>query len=434
LRKSKDGSRMSIPNLEHRLSGLVRWLGVDRSDRAVWTAWYIPGRIELLGKHTDYAGGRSLLAAVDRGICCVGAPRTDGRLSIVDTTRRSSVLLDPNLLEPSINWANYPLTVLRRLNRNFPGMVGGADLVFDSDLPSASGLSSSSALMIAALLTLRDVNHLEATDQWRTSISTVEDLAAYAATIENGSGFRALPGERGVGTMGGSEDHTAILCSRPGQLAQYSFRPTRWERTIAFPGDWVLAIGVSGVRAQKTGNAKDAYNRAATSAAEILARWQHSTGRQDDTLAAAVASSPEAAAHIRRLLHDEPLLVPRFEQFLEESTVLVARAGDQLLASDMAGFGTTVARSQYLAERMLGNQVPETISLAQLARGAGASAASAFGAGFGGSVWALVERSSAADFLNQWQNAYAERHPDAARRATFFLTEPGPAARRLIDA
>jgi galactokinase len=423
---------MSIPDLDHRLSTLVSRLGVERSDRNAWTAWYIPGRIEVLGKHTDYAGGRSLIAAVDRGICCVGAPRTDGRLSIVDTTRGSSVLLAPELPEPSINWANYPLTVLRRLNRNFPGAVGGADLVFDSDLPSASGLSSSSALMIAALLTLRDVNHLHSTEQWTASISTAEDLAAYAATIENGSGFRSLPGERGVGTMGGSEDHTAILCSIAGQLAQYSFRPTRWERAIPFPSDWILAIGVSGVRSQKTGNAKDAYNRAATSAAEILSRWQRSTGRQDDTLAAAVEISPDAGDRIRALLRDEPMLVRRFDQFLEETTVLVGRAGDQLLAGDVTGFGTTVARSQYLAEHMLGNQVPETISLTELARDSGAAAASAFGAGFGGSVWALVERSSASGFLNRWQNAYAERYPDAARRATFFLTDPGPAAKRLI--
>ena len=422
---------MSIPNLEYRLAALVSRLGVERSDRDAWTGWYIPGRIEVLGKHTDYAGGRSLLAAVDRGICCVGASRTDGRLSIVDTTRRSSVLLDPELAEPSINWANYPLTVLRRLHRNFPGSVRGADLVFDSDLPSASGLSSSSALMIASLLTLRDVNHLGVTEQWRANISTAEDLAAYAATIENGSGFRGLPGERGVGTLGGSEDHTAILCSAAGQLAQYSFRPTRWERTIPFPHDWLLAIAVSGVRAQKTGNAKDAYNRAATSVAEILSRWQRSTGRDDDTLARAIESSPDATDRIRRLLQDEPALLRRFDQFVEESTVLVAQAGDQLLSGDLTGFGATVARSQHLAAEKLGNQVPETVSLAELARASGAAAASAFGAGFGGSVWAVVEWSSAAEFLKRWQNAYAARHTNAASRATFFLTAPGRGAWRL---
>ena len=422
---------MSTRGLERRLASLVSRLKAERSAGNGFVAWHVPGRVEILGKHTDYAGGRSLIAAVERGICSVGAPRNDGRLSILDARRQSSVLLDSGQSEPPVNWATYPLTVLRRLNHNFPGAVAGADIVLDSDLPSASGLSSSSALMIAVLVTLRDLNHLAGDGRWIENLTTDEDLAAYAATIENGSGFRGLPGERGVGTMGGSEDHTAILCSSAGQLAQYSFRPTRRERTIPMPQDWLLAIGVSGVRAQKTGNAKEAYNRASARASEVLARWNDATLRDDETLAAALASVPDATDRIRRMLHAEPLLLDRFDQFVEESTSLVPTAGDQLIRGDMKGLGSTVDRSQQLAERLLGNQVPETIGLARLARDLGAAAASAFGAGFGGSVWALVERHAAPAFLNQWQNAYGERHPVAAARASFFLTGAGPAAVRL---
>ena len=66
----------------------------------------------------------------------------------------------------------------------------------------------------------------------------------------------------------------------------------------------------------------------------------------------------------------------------------------------MAAFGDLVDRSQQLAERRLGNQVPETIELARSARELGARAASAFGAGFGGSVWALVSRADAG-FANE---------------------------------
>ena len=61
-------------------------------------------------------------------------------------------------------------------------------------------------------------------------------------------------------------------------------------------------------------------------------------------------------------------------------------------------FGKLVDESQVAAEELLGNQVPETISLAKHARALGAYAASAFGAGFGGSVWALVSRSEAEQF------------------------------------
>jgi galactokinase len=58
-------------------------------------------------------------------------------------------------------------------------------------------------------------------------------------------------------------------------------------------------------------------------------------------------------------------------------------------------------------------------------------AASAFGAGFGGSVWAMVKRLEAQKFLESWQEDYEARFPNPAERAAFFVTAAGPAAMRL---
>jgi galactokinase len=416
-----------------RLSRLLEGLHAVQTERGPADAWYVPGRLEVLGKHTDYAGGRSLICTVERGLCAVSARRSDGLISILDTRRGSSVVFDTLGPQPSVSWSNYPRAVLERLARNFPGAVGGADVLFDSDLPSASGMSSSSALMIAVLLAVVRVSELESSEIWQRNIRSAEDLAAYAATIENGSGFRELPGARGVGTSGGSEDHTAIICSAPDQIRQYSFRPTRAERTIRLRPDWIFAIAASGVRAQKTGNAKDDYNRAAERVARIVEMWRAASGHQDETLADAVASQPGAADRIRALLEADAALRDRFEHFLEESTVLVPAAGDQLERGDGAGLRATVARSQELAERLLCNQVPETIALARVAREHGAIAASAFGAGFGGSVWALVEQPGAQRFLDRWQNAYETAHPASAAHAEFFLSRPGPRAMRVSE-
>ena len=410
---------------------LLATLGRERTDHDEWDAWYVPGRIEVLGKHTDYGGGRSLICAAERGFSVVAAPRRDIRLSITDIGRGVSLQLDPAAPRPDVSWATYPMTVIKRVFHNFPEMTRGLDLVFESDLPSAAGMSSSSALMVAVLLALARVNRLDTTSRWREhGLDARENLAAYAATIENGTTFRGLVGEAGVGTEGGSEDHTAILCSRPGQLGQFSFVPTRHERYIPFPADLTFAIGVSGIAARKTGEARDDYNRASRNAARVLARWRERTGRADNSLAAAIQSSDDAPQQLRSWLADDSTLLDRFEQFLEESTQLVTAAGDQLAARDLDGFGRTVDRSQRLAEERLRNQVPETITLARLARDHGAFAASAFGAGFGGSVWALVSSSDAPVFLDQWQNAYRTAHPAAAPRARFFLTRPGPASRQ----
>ena len=85
-------------------------------------------------------------------------------------------------------------------------------------------------------------------------------------------------------------------------------------------------------------------------------------------------------------------------------------------------------RSQELTDSLLGNQVPETIALARLGRECGAAGASAFGAGFGGSVWALIEEEGAGAFLEAWTDRYEKAFPEAASRARFFTTQAGPAA------
>ena len=112
---------------------------------------------------------------------------------------------------------------------------------------------------------------------------------------------------------------------------------------------------------------------------------------------------------------------------------MLPAAVEALAAGRLTEFGVLVDRSQRAAEDLLGNQVPETIALARLAREGGAHAASAFGAGFGGSVWALVDVSRAEEFAQQWLSAYGRRHPDAAVRATAFVTRPGQGARGIAD-
>jgi galactokinase len=124
----------------------------------------------------------------------------------------------------------------------------------------------------------------------------------------------------------------------------------------------------------------------------------------------------------------------RFDQFVQETYTLIPAAATAFASHDWRTLGEVTARSQHAAETWLGNQVPETIALVSLAREHGAIAASAFGAGFGGSVWALVDAAGAAAFERAWAEAYRERFPEAASRAMFFTTESGPPAAHWADA
>jgi galactokinase len=405
------------------------------ADPAAVRRWFVPGRIEVLGKHTDYAGGRSLLCAVGRGFCVAATPRADARLRVADAARglTAEALVDTRLEPDAAGWTIYLRTVAARVARNFPG-ARGADIALSSDLPRASGMSSSSALVVALFTALSEMNGLPQRPEWTRNIRGPEDLGGYLGGLENGRSFGTLSGDRGVGTFGGSEDQTAILCCRAGEIAQYAFCPVRHERSLPLEADWSFVVASSGVVSDKTGDAREAYNRLSLAAAAILDLWNRSTGRRDETLFSALAEGPSAADRIRSLLRLLPAagfspeaLIRRFDQFVEESLILIPRAGDLLAKGEVGLLGETVDRSQELAERGLGNQVPETIALARSARDLGAVAASAFGGGFGGSVWALVRTDGAEAFRRRWAEKYAAAFPAVTEASRFFVTRPGPA-------
>jgi galactokinase len=395
---------------------------------------FVPGRIEVLGKHTDYAGGRSLLAAVERGFCIVAAAREDDTVRIVDAASgdQSSFQLEPELVPTMGHWSNYPMTVARRVARNFRGPLRGADIALASDLPPAAGMSSSSALMTGIFHVLSHVNGLPQREEFRANIAGPESLAGYLATIENGQNFGSLAGDRGVGTFGGSEDHTAICCCRPGHLHLYAFCPVRREQVIAMPEGYVLAIASSGVLSEKTGEAMAKYNRASRLVWALVDLWRAETGRDERCLADAVRSAedaPERLRHMARRGHagfDGVALQRRLQQFLEENERIIPAAVQALEQRAIDLFGRCVDRSQQMAEQLLENQTPETVHLACSARQCGAEAASAFGAGFGGSVWALVKTGTAQDFLAAWSGCYRQAFPVETQHAAFFLSGAGP--------
>jgi len=403
-------------------------------DLSAARGFWVPGRVEFLGKHTDYAGGRSLLCALERGICIVAIPRTDQRLRILDAPLGDllDAVVDPLVNAPVGHWSTYPLTVARRIARDFGEPLVGADIAFASDLPPASGMSSSSALVVATFLALADVNRLTERDEYRHTLPTLEHLAEYLGAIENGYAYDAFSGDTGVGTFGGSEDHTAILCSRTGQLVQYSFCPVRFERAVPLPADHELVIAYSGVIAEKIGAAREHYNRLSQATQEIAAHWHDATGRDDVTLGDVVTSEPKAAERVLAMIRDSKgELHDRLAQFILETTELIPRAGDALTRGDLRQLGSLVSRSQASAERLLRNQIDETVWLARDARACGAVAASAFGAGFGGAVWALVSSARASAFRATWSDRYTTQFPIAAPHAKFFSTHAGPPATRL---
>ncbi|MEZ5418316.1 MAG: hypothetical protein R2708_13335 [Vicinamibacterales bacterium] len=359
------------------------------------------------------------------------APREDQRLRVVDVANGVSVELDLDDTAPRrTGWASYVQVSQRRLAANFPGVRLGLDLAFASDLPRAAGMSSSSALVTAVTTALMARGDVAARPEWQADIRSPEDHATYLGCIESGAGFRALAGTSGVGTHGGSEDHTAILLSEPDLLGHFRFVPTTRVARVPCPPSWTFVVATSGVHADKAGSVRDRYNRVALGLRALLALWNTGDGPPADSLAAALAG-PGAEARLRRLVATAPpgdwpagMLVDRLDHFLAENAI-VTSAVDACARADAPAVGALAEASQAQAERRLGNQVPETTALAALARECGAHGATSFGAGFGGGVWALVDLADAAAFALEWTRAYHRRCPQATNVAVVPV-RPGP--------
>lgn len=395
---------------------------------------FTPGRIEIFGKHTDYAGGHSLLAAVPRGIALVAERRTDGVVRVGDVFDGQRIEIDPSRPAPPEyrGLKRYIHVVAHRLFLNFPGCELGTNLAFGSDLPRASGMSSSSALTVGVALALIERAQLRDRAEWQAHLTTVEDVAWYLGCVENGLDFPGLPGSAGVGTQGGSEDQTAIVASTTDHVGLYRFVPVTALGATRMPSDWMFVIASSGVQADKAGSVMHLYNRASSGVRALLDIWnRHATHAQ--SLASALRSAPDAEQQLRGWLaptadgaFTAADLDRRLRHFVRES----ARGPQAAIAfaqGDSETLGRLSAESQHDAEHLLGNQIPETVLMATLARERGAFASSSFGAGFGGSVWAAVPAHDAERFGHAWIRAYEAAVPSVGA-VPWFAARPGPPA------
>jgi galactokinase len=219
----------------------------------------------------------------------------------------------------------------------------------------------------------------------------------------------------------------------------YSYAPVKFHEGVAMPERHVFALAFTGIHAPKNEAVLERYNYLSDSTAAVAAAWRAAMERDEPHLGAISAipgySRTEVALAIREFPNERYTvrqLTERLDHFHHENNLILPTAVDALEDHDLERFGELVDRSQNLAETLLQNQTPETKLLASSARASGAVAASAFGAGFGGSVWALIPDAGPSEFLDEWSSAYHAAFPDTADMSSFFIDTPGPAAFQVV--
>src|SRR6185295_8764124 len=98
----------------------------------------------------------------------------------------------------------------------------------------------------------------------------------------------------GVGTLGGSEDQTAILACKAGYVSQYRFVPVRHVGDVVMPRDWTFVVASSGVHADKAGSVRELYNRASRATQVLLEIWNTETATPARSLGHALDLDPNA--------------------------------------------------------------------------------------------------------------------------------------------
>jgi galactokinase len=274
-----------------------------------------PGRVNLIGEHIDYYGLPVLPIATRRRIRVRFETRADRLIRAASAGYGSRAFEWSNRLDPVAagDWENYLRAAAQVVAARW-GLGCGVDAEVESDLPAASGLSSSSALIVAFTLCLLRANSRRA---------SFEEL------------MEILPeGEHFVGTRGGGMDHAASLASRGGCASLIRFAPLSVEH-IPIPPDWGFLVAHSLQTAEKSGAARDAYNAVRASGDMEHA---HSEARRVEQAAHAMRSG-DAATFGRLLTESHASLRDR----LHVSTPALDRLVDAAMASGALGARLTGA-------------------------------------------------------------------------------------------
>jgi galactokinase len=368
----------------------------ERFGREPDGVWAAPGRVNLIGEHTDYNEGFVLPFALDRRVVLAASRRSDDALHLL-SLQRGEVQLRLSEVAPGAitGWAAYAAGPLWSLAQE--GVeVGGLDVVLTSDVPVGSGLSSSAALECATLLAARD---LYGGPDDRTV------LARLAQRAEN----------EVVGVPCGIMDQMAAMACAAGHALLLDCRSLEVEQLPFAPDDAGLTVLVVDTRVSHAlADSAYAERRAACEEAAKLLGLPSLRDATEEQLGAARDVLGET--RYRRSRH----VVRENARVLAVADALGrGRPGDigpQLTASHAS------LRDDYEVSS------PELDAAVEAALAAGALGARMTGAGFGGCALALVTTTQAGAVRDAVAGAF---HARGFGLPVVFAARPADGARRL---
>jgi len=393
-----------------------------------------PGRVNLIGEHTDYSGLPVLPVAIDRSTIVVAAANATGEIELTNAepvwpSRRFAIERPIPPYETG-DWANYVKAAIQGVLDRFDarGKWRGASMVVDGRVPPAAGLSSSAALTVSTAMAFMAINELE-----------LEPLET-ATMVAHSEWY--------VGTRAGGMDQAASILGRRDHALFIEFDPLR-VRAVRMPPNAALVVADSREVADKSGMVRAEYNRRVVEcglAARILGRSLKLDGvkilgdvvrsllewNAADLVGKLAASSParlgadlKEASNIlgvsqlaldaellgqgsTRIVLDSnrPLEILKRARHVLSETERVIRAADVLEAGRLDEMGTLMNASHQSLADDFECSTPRLDAIVKCARRGGALGARLTGAGFGGSIVALCDAASANAVIESIDRGY----------------------------
>jgi galactokinase len=344
---------------------------VDRENAVVSAE--APGRIEVLGNHTDYHEGMMLGAAIDRAVRVRGTARHDGRISLRSTFYPPVELAIAELRPQQGNarWANYLLGVAGELLAR--GLsTGGFTAEIQSDLPIGAGLGSSGAVAVATAFFLLKLSECE--------LPPLE-VAKICQRAEH----------RFAGVQSGLLDQVMSIFGQANHLLCFDCR-TEEVHALPFPDHLALIVADTGIKREL---AAGKYNERRAETRGVAQMLGVSALRDISAAQLSAANIPERLR--RRAAH----VIGENER--------VRHARQSLERGDASGLGQLMSVSHESSRTNFENSTPELDELVELARKQpGVLGARLTGGGFGGAVVALCERAKADQTVRSLASAAAQ--------------------------
>ncbi|MBI3586579.1 MAG: galactokinase [Ignavibacteriales bacterium] len=346
-----------------------------------WIVIRSPGRVNLIGEHTDYNEGFVLPAAIDKAIVFVIAPRVDGCCRFYAADIDENYECHRGLLQKSAQgWPNYLLGVIDQFQKA-GHEIGGCDLVFGGDIPIGAGLSSSAAIEAGFAFGLNELFDFK--------IDRVR-LVKLAQKAEN----------EFVGVQCGIMDQFISIFGEERKVLRLDCRSLEYEYVPFERDDIRTVLCDTQVRRALASSEYNVRRRECELAINTLRRFDNNLKSLRDV------SLDFLMNHKKDL---EPVLYNRCEYVIRENA-RVLQACEDLKQNDFRSFGERMYESHQGLRDGYEVSSPELDLLVELASATGGVlGARMMGAGFGGCTINLVEESHVERFSETIQRQYREK-------------------------